>query len=111
MGEFKVVYNEQIKVIIHKPSGYYNITKINDDIYNLSDKKQLKKNIPQWFENKLNRELIENLKIRFKLQEINFIVKGNEYKGMYVHKSIIGLLISWININYFNEIVKIIETE
>ena len=95
--EFKILINSintNIKIIQHIPTGYYNITKINNIIYEEQLKENetrgippvSKKEITEWFCNKSNQEYIKFLKNQEGIDKYYFFKYFKFY--IYINKKI-----------------------
>lgn len=110
--------NNLIIIIKHIPTGYYNITKINNLIYELKIKNNeqsrenestgipvdSKKLINDWFRQKSNKELIEILKFQMDTTDnLMYTLKENtpfDYRGTYVHRLLYDHILMWIDKKY-----------
>ena len=112
--QFSTIINSidiDIKIIVDNKTGFYNITKINNYIY-----EQIcmnteptgipvgsKKLINDWTRSKSNQELIKELQKQLKTDD-ELIIKINdvndEFKGTYVHKYLFEHILMWIDKSY-----------
>ena len=121
--EFRIINNGidiNINIIQHIPTGYYNITKINNIIY----EEQLKENEPggippgskkevkRWFYNKSNQEYIDFLKTQEQINDLKHIINesNDEFKGTYVHELLYDQILMWIDKTYAYKVSKILKS-
>lgn len=112
MSEFNILnngINSNFKIIEHDSTGYYNITKMNNQVYDKICKQNelggippnSKKQIKEWFSNKSNKELIIVLqKLLDTTDELYYNLKDDiefEYHGTYVHKLLFDTILAWID--------------
>lgn len=120
--DFKTINNgidTNINIIQHIPTGYYNITKINNIIY----EEQLKENEPagipagsqkairNWFSNKSNKEYINFLKIQENNNNLKIVINdsNDKFKGTYVHELLYDQILMWIDKTYAYKVSKILK--
>lgn len=122
--EFKIVINSintNIKIIQHIPTGYYNITKINNIIYDEQKreyeargvKPASKKKLNHWFSNKGNQEYIEFLKNQEGIDELSYELKVGidaEFRGIYVNELLYDLILMWIDKTYVYKVSKMLKS-
>lgn len=111
IDDFKLLKNgidNNITIIQHIPTGYYNITKINNLIYNLINNNNSntlkKKDIYDWMRLKSSKEIIEELQLQMNTTD-NLIYEldnntNNDFKGTYVHKLLYDHILMWIDRKY-----------
>jgi hypothetical protein len=112
-SDFKILTNgidNNIKIIQHIPTNYYNITKINNYIFNQNNQlneptrirvgSKNQKLINNWTRNKCNQELVNELKNQLNTtDELIIILEENipfKYKGTYVHRLLYDHILIWI---------------
>lgn len=122
--EFKILINSintNIKIIQHIPTGYINITKINNIIYDEQKREDetrgikpaSKKKINQWFLNKSNQEYIEFLKNQEGINELSYELKTGvdaEFRGIYVNELLYDLILMWIDKTYIYKVSKMLKS-
>ena len=119
--EFKTIFNgvnNHIKIIQHISTGYYNITKINNIIYDLKLKENEPTGIPvgfkklnDWFRNKSNKEYMLFLKNQEQVNNLKLIINNSndEFKGTYVHELLYDQILMWIDKTYAYKVSKILK--
>lgn len=122
--EFKILINSintNIKIIQHIPTGYINITKINNIIYDEQKREDetrgikpaSKKKINQWFLNKSNQEYIEFLKNQEGINELSYELKAGvdaKFQGIYVNELLYDLILMWIDKTYIYKVSKMLKS-
>lgn len=121
--EFKILTNSidtNINIIQHISTGYYNITKINNIIYEEQLKENeargipraSKKEITKWFCNKGNKEYINFLKNQEEIKDLSYELKtGIDFKfhGTYVHELLYDQILMWIDKTYAYKVSKMLK--
>jgi hypothetical protein len=120
--EFRTIFNgvdNHIKIIQHIPTGYYNITKINNNIYQLKNKEKgsgrssgALKQISDWTKLVSSKELIKKLQLQLNNNKEVIIIINNvidEFKGTYVHRYLYDHILMWIDKSYAIKISVILD--
>jgi hypothetical protein len=135
--EFKILTNSintNIEIIQHIPTGYYNITKINNIIYEEKMKKTetieipvgargiprvsttgipvVSKKLNDWFRNKSNKEYIDFLKSQENIDEMSYELKAGvdaKFRGIYVNELLYDQILMWIDKTYAYKVSKILK--
>ena len=108
--QFSTITNSidtDIKIIIDNKTGFYNITKINNYIYEQNRPPAIaggsKKDMYDWTRRSANQELIKELQKQLNIDD-DLIIKINdvidEFKGTYVHKYLFEHILMWIDKSY-----------
>ena len=111
---FRTIFNDEepnlnFVMIQHIPTGFYNISKINDLIFeeklkNSSERtlRSSKKVIQDWIDDNENEDLINKLRTITKTDDvILYITKAsNRHNGIYVHKYLYEQILNWIDKEY-----------
>jgi KilA-N domain len=111
MSEFTVLENgiDDIEIIRHDKTGYYNITKINMIIKSNRDFKSSKK-IGHWFESKNNKELLDIMQTELDNDKLYYEMKDveNKYRGTYVHELLYDIILMWLDNKYAIRVAHIL---
>lgn len=114
MYTFTTIYNaiNNIEIIINDVDGYYNITKINNQIKENNKKfKNNQKKVGDWFNRKSNKDLIDEAEEELDNNKLYYDLHAgveDKYRGIYVHKILYDHILMWIDSKYAIKISKIL---
>ncbi len=110
-SDFEILKNgvdDRLTIIRHKPTGFYNITKLRNMIETLKksspdyDNKSIKET-KRWSSNLTTIEITNEIKYLTGLERVGFELHAgtrNEFKGRYVHELLVDHFLIWLDPSY-----------